>query len=295
MTQDQWQEVKRIPRLEQAAFWSTLGAEGHPVVLEQSVPGWRQGTDWSINYLREKAGHQVVSLDRGYFDETVPETYPLSQILDAIESGAPLADHEHPYLRNIDVHRDLPELVADVSPRLVYVEPNWMTARFLKRHVPDGLVEFFIGGAGSAFPKLHFDTHGTHAFITQLHGTKHIVAIPPTETAALERIFGHPEKFKLGGDAALYENLNISKTTLRSGDTLFVPNGWWHLTYMTELSISVSSNCVNGSNWDAYVESVTRHNRGLKKQIKLIYYRIIRRLLAASDSAGFGLLYRHYE
>jgi ribosomal protein L16 Arg81 hydroxylase len=189
----------------------------------------------------------------------------------------------------------LPELIPDVSPRLAYARPNWMSCILLSQRVPDGLVEFFVGGPGSAFPKLHVDTHGTHAFITQLKGKKRIVMAAPSETEALTRALGNPEKFSMDLDPDILERLNMVTAILTPGDTLFIPAGWWHVAYMSELSISVSTNLVNASNWPQHVRAVTKHTEGLKKPLKAAAYHAIGMLLSLHDIAGAKFLYRHYD
>jgi histone arginine demethylase JMJD6 len=288
-------DINRIPLISPEEFWSTVGAAKRPVIVENSVPDWRPAEEWTLEYLKRAVGHRVTGLDRGYYDQSAANEIVVGEVLGAIENKASIAGHDNPYLRNIDVHRDLPELVQELSPRLGYSQPNWMACKFLKRHVPDGLVEFFVGGAGSSFPKLHIDTHGTHAFITQLQGTKHIVAAPPSATADLARAFGDPEQFRLDCEPHEYENVEIYSTTLRAGDTLYVPAGWWHTTYMTELSVSVSTNCVNAVNWPDYVDAVTKHTQGLKRPVKRVLLAALGAALRISDTIGFNGLYRKYE
>ena len=290
-----WTDIERSSRVEPNEFWATFGKLGRPVIVEDSVPDWRLAGDWSFEYMQEAVGHRVSGLDRGYYERSSSNQVAVGDVLDAIENDSEFAGLEHPYLRNIDVHRDLPELVPDISPRLGYSVPNWMACRFLKPYVPDGLVEFFIGGAGASFPKLHVDTHGTHAFLTQLRGTKHIIAAPPSATADLARVFGDAEKFRSDCEPHVYEGIELYSTTLHAGDTLYIPAGWWHTTYMTELSISVSTNCVNSVNWRNYVDAVTKHTPGIKRPVKRALLMVLGLVLRMSDAAGYRGFYRPYE
>jgi hypothetical protein len=292
---DKWQQIERMTAVGAAGFWRHIGCRGIPVIVEGAVPDWRPESQWSLDYLRRTVGHRMARPDHGYFEETSGTLLPVAEILDAIESGLPVEGSMHPYLRNVDVHRDLPELAPDLTPRLAYVRPNWLSCVLLKRHVPDGLVEFFVGGAGSAFPKLHVDTHGTHAFITQLKGRKRVVMAAPSETAALVQAFGDPEKFDMDADPATLERLNMVTAMLTPGDTLFIPSGWHHVAYMSELSISVSTNVVNASNWPQHLRAVTKHTEGLKKPLKVAAYLAIGVLLRMHDRIGASFLYRHYD
>ena len=292
---DPWIEIIRTTPLSSDEFWLKFGAARHPVIIEDSIPEWKPAVGWTIEYLRSTVGHRTASLDRGYFEQSPDNAIVVGEVLDAIEKEHAIDGHQHPYLRNVDLYKDLPELVPDISPRFAYASPNWMACKLLKRYIPDGLVEFFIGGSDSAFPKLHIDTHGSHAFITQLQGTKHIVAAPPSATPGLTRTFGDPEKFRLGCESQKYEHLELYSATLSAGDTLYVPAGWWHTAYMTELSVSVSTNCVNRTNWSDYIDYVTKQTQGAKKPVKRGLLAAIGILLKISDAVGFGGIYRRYE
>ncbi len=46
--------------------------------------------------------------------------------------------------------------------------------------------------------------------------------------------------------------------TLRPGETVFVPSGWWHTTLMDETSIAVTWNLAEASNWTNFVADTRR-------------------------------------
>lgn len=287
--------IPTVARQSSKDFWGTHGKTRRPVIIKESVPDWRPAECWTFDYLREAVGHRTAGLDQGYYDRQAGDDILIAPILDAIENGVPIEGYENVYLRNVDLHRALPELIPDVMPRLPLVRPNWMACRWLPQYVPDGLVEFFIGGSGSAFPKLHVDTHGTHAFITQLKGEKQIVAAPPTATKALADAFGDPEKFQLGLEKSSYDGLDLYSATLVPGDTLYVPAGWWHTTFMTTLSISVSTNCINRTNWRDHIVAVTKHTPGIKRPIKRALLSAMGVVLIFADALGFESVYRPYD
>lgn len=167
----------------------------------------------------------------------------------------------------------------------------------------DGLVELFVGGRGTGFPKLHIDTHGSNAFLTQIYGKKEVVLFAPDQTDLLRGLFGDPHEFSLEKLQDFMKQKNPAadqlvgyKQTLSPGDSAFIPAGWWHITKMNELSITVSTNNVNQSNWKPFVNSLTDYNRGPKKMIKTIYLLCVGGLLRALDSLGqSGLISRSVD
>jgi hypothetical protein len=66
--------------------------------------------------------------------------------------------------------------------------PNWLEgglARVLRSRLHDGSPELYIGGSGAKFPFLHFDSYHTHAFLTQIYGTKEYTAFSEDQTPLL--------------------------------------------------------------------------------------------------------------
>lgn len=120
---------------------------------------------------------------------------------------------------------------------------------------PDGFLKLLIGGPGSSFPMMHFDTNGVHATVTEIYGDKEFILFSLTDTPYLYRRKGAPntsaifdptspdlEQFPLLKQATMY------RTVLEPGSMVFVPRGWWHTTRPLTHSISVGMNSIDGSN-----------------------------------------------
>lgn len=222
-----------------------------PVVLTDATTAW-EARQWSPEVLRERIGHRRVTIRT----QEGPQEFHFDELTDRILSSSP--DDPAPYARNIDIHRELPELAADISPRVEFATPDWKSSRLLGRDFlfPDGLEELFYGGAGASFPVLHVDYFGMDGFVNQLYGEKEFVLFPPDQSPFL-----YPtEEDELFSALTDLENPDLEKFplfahaepvifTLQPGDTLYMPNGWWHTTRMLSPSITVITATWNRSNW----------------------------------------------
>jgi hypothetical protein len=211
-----------------------------PVVLRGAASHWPAVGKWTPAYLREKVGARRVRLEEDGID------LALGVYLDRVEAddGAPL-----PYLRNVFLHHELPELSPDVGA-LGFAEPNWFAkepfASLIRTAVPQWLrwCELFVSRAGTRFPYVHVDRNMTHAWCAQLHGSKRYWAWPPRP--------GFEPTDCLGKDLETLLDSEPLTATLEAGDAIFLPAGWPHTAESLTLSISASGNFVNESNWDDF-------------------------------------------
>ncbi|HZP49292.1 MAG TPA: cupin-like domain-containing protein [Vicinamibacterales bacterium] len=232
-----------------------------PVILTDAIDGWRARTRWTFDFFAAEYGSRTVAVDG--------RQYQLSALIDAVKRSAPGATA--PYLRNLLIERWAPELLKDIDPLPACTRPNWLDSRFFPG--PEALtsVELYIGGAGAAFPVLHYDNLHTHAFLMQLEGVKEYIFYPPSATPFLYPRGGSEEN-KSSIDDIEQPDLNrfpafrqavATRCHLHPGETLFVPAGWWHTARILSASITVSANTANAVNWAAftrdYVASVARH------------------------------------
>ena len=95
-------------------------------------------------------------------------------------------------------------------------------------------IALWFGPAGTLTP-LHHDT--CNILFTQIWGEKHFILIPPSEQDLFDdstSMYCHlnPEKKKLSSRQI--------ECTLKPGQTLFIPAGWWHQVRSLTPSISVA-------------------------------------------------------
>jgi hypothetical protein len=128
---------------------------------------------------------------------------------------------------------DRPEfqrLLDDVVFRADYFNP---------KHLLGG-TSFWFGPGGTTTP-LHHDN--TNILFHQLYGEKRFVLAPPWELALLDCAEGYYSACDPDAVPASEHNVHYTEITLRPGDTLFLPVGYWHK--VTALSVSISFSQLN--------------------------------------------------
>src|SRR5690242_12802109 len=89
-----------------------------PVLIQGALNHWN-ALRWTPQYLKAKVGARVVR----YRTEGEAQSGAFGELIDRIFHGATGAPA--PYLRNINVADQLPELLDDIRPELVYSRNNW--------------------------------------------------------------------------------------------------------------------------------------------------------------------------
>jgi hypothetical protein len=242
--------VDRRARLSKEEFDREYLFPRRPVVVTDALSPWKALGRWTPEFFQERFAERQVNIDGS------PRA--LGPFIDEVLAST--AENPAPYLRNEELHVVFPELVEEVEPLPSYLSPNWLRrdfnpeeARILTRC---GGGEIYIGGAGRSFPVVHYDFLHTHAFLMQLHGTKHYFLYGPDQTPLMYQVPGDPNRSDLND----VENPNLEKYPLfaqarghsfllEPGEMLFVPSGWWHTVRMLSPSITVSVNVANRSNW----------------------------------------------
>ena len=259
-----------------------------PVILTDATQNW-PAHSWTPDVLRDKAGQRRVTIRTSQGTQV----YLLETLCDLI--AASMSGQPAPYARNIDVERELPELWHDIQPRLEFAQADWKSSALLPRDFifPNGLVELFFGGAGSSFPQLHVDYWGMDGFLSQLYGAKEIILLAPDQTE-----FVYPDE-----DAGLtsqiesldnpdydrfplFRQAQVIRFLLQPGETLYLPNGWWHTTYMPEVSITAITATWHRHNWGQFMKQyrIRAKTHGLAKLAALAGLKALGLVLGARDA-----------
>jgi histone arginine demethylase JMJD6 len=249
--------VHRISDLSYDEFVQEYRNPRLPVVITDAITEWPALSKWTPEYFKTcYSSTQVATNGRYGTNEQARQT--LGEAIEAIVNSSESAPV--PYLKNqdlIDIH---PELRADLCPLPIYAFPNWLNGPFsgkLDRRFHRGDPEVHIGGSGAAFPSMHYDYGHIHSFIAQIYGRKKVKAFSPAQTRFL---YPEPGENHHGSGIPDIDNVDLHRFPLFSqavgvtadlepGDILFMPAGWWHTTRMPTLSITVSFNFANSSNW----------------------------------------------
>lgn len=243
-----------------------------PVIISGAAPQWNAMRDWTPGFFRERFGSQVVNV-------SYETKMPMAELIDAILASTP--EKPGPYLHKVLIQRDMPELLADLTPDNVYSFPRrYASALMPKRfHHPDGFLKLLIGGAGGKFPLMHYDTDNSHAMVTEIYGDKEFLLFPPEDKKYVYPFENSDHTSKIENpdrpdleSFPLFAKATQYRGTVHPGDAIFIPSAWWHAARALNPSISVCTNMMYRSNWHGFIdEACSPHvihnpmNRALKR------------------------------
>jgi len=251
-----------------------------PVVVTDALKDWPALKRWSPEFFKREFGGMKFTLPaegkgkaeyKGKSDGGNTVEYTMERFIDRVMSSTD--ENPAPYFRNQVLYELFPSLKQDIEPLPEYFQPNWLPDHYMVKYVGEVLnrgaaLELYIGGRGGAFPVLHYDGAGTHAFLMHVYGQKEFILYPPSQE---EYLYPNPEKQNnsLISDIdnpdlkkfPLFAKAEPTVFILEAGELLFIPSHWWHTTKMLSPCISVSANVVNQSNWHELVDFVSMRRR----------------------------------
>ena len=223
-------DVPRIDRISKKDFLEQYVKPQKPVVIEHLIEDWPAYSNWSLDYIQETAGDKTVPL----FDsnEKISSKYKFNEphrhmkmreYIDLIKKG-PTSYRIFLY----HLLKEVPALQKDFN----YPDVG---LRLLKQ-----IPMLFFGGEGSRV-FMHYDIDFANILHFHFHGKKRCIIFPPSETKYLYKVphalisredidFSNPdyEKFPALRNARGYV------AYLNHGETLYMPEGYWHqMTYLT--------------------------------------------------------------
>jgi|KBSSwiStaDraftv2_1062776.scaffolds.fasta_scaffold102627_2 hypothetical protein len=270
-------EIERRANLSYEEFARDYLYASKPVVVTDILSRWKALLRWTPEFFKREFGDMKFTIEEdlrrkvGYKDTNGKVEYTMARFIDRVLESSD--ENPAPYFRNRVLHELFPSLKQDIEPLPEYFLPNWLPESYLVNYVGQVLnrgaaIEIYIGGKGGAFPVLHYDGAGTHAFLMQVYGRKQFIIYPPDQEPFL---YPSPEKenFSMINSIdkpdlerfPLFAKADPTKFVLEPGELLFVPSHWWHTTKMLTASISISINTVNQSNWHELVNFVAKRRR----------------------------------
>ncbi|MFS4457077.1 cupin-like domain-containing protein [Maribacter sp. 2304DJ31-5] len=225
-----------------------------PVVIGDACKDWAAKDKFTPEFFKNEYGSRDVVVEG--------QRFKLEEYIDLMKTST--IENPAPYPCKLQIDKDYPELIPDILPRFQFALPDWTHSNMIKpfvRHVDTH--EVFLGSPGGQFPYVHYDYMGFHAFITQLYGIKEFTVIPPEQTPYVypkennSWVSEIPDIKNI--DSVKYPlstNLTPITFTVGPGETLFIPNGWWHTARSLNMTISVALDSLNASNWGRFQKEV---------------------------------------
>ncbi|MFC5047970.1 cupin-like domain-containing protein [Aquimarina hainanensis] len=263
-------DLKQIPRVKtisKEVFIKEYVIPQKPVVIERLTEDWPAYTKWSLEYMQEIAGDKEVPLfdDRPINSEfKFNEPHASMKMSDYISLLKSQPTRYRIFLYNL--LKEVPSLQKD------FTFPD-IGLRLLKK-----LPFLFFGGEQSTV-FMHYDIDYANILHFHFHGEKQCILFPPEETKYLYKIphalISHQEIDFFNPDFDKWPALQKAKgcvTNLSHGETLYMPEGYWHqMTYTTpgfSMSIRATPRGVVNFTKAAYNVFLMRHFDNLMRRLR---------------------------
>jgi hypothetical protein len=247
-----------------------LSKQGRPVILTDAMADWPALRKWTFEFFAARAGDQQVEVAEQFFGPARRFNMPFGPFLEycedrsilahAIEDSARLYCAYQPFSHESDLLDDFqwPPILRNLYATLEGAAYDWYLRSF-------GVL--LIGPAGTITP-LHVDMFGTHAWLAQLRGRKHLLFFTPDEVPRMLARAGHsarlaPDGRPVRGTVSLeslidFRDARAYEAVLEPGEMIVFPQGWYHYVTSLEPSISLSFNFVNETNFAAHMLETMR-------------------------------------
>ncbi|SHJ33253.1 cupin-like domain-containing protein [Aquimarina spongiae] len=232
------EQIPRVTSITKEEFLSQYVALQKPVVIERLIVDWPAFKKWDLDYIGEIAGEKEVPI---YDDRPISSKFKfneahakmkMSEYIELLKQGP---TSYRIFLYNL--LKQVPGLQQDFK----YPE---IGLKFMKK-----LPFLFFGGSGSKV-FMHYDIDLANIFHFHFHGEKQCILFPPSETKYLYKVphalISHNDIDFTNPDVEKWPALKKAKgyvTNLKHGETLYMPEGYWHqMTYLTPgFSMSIRS------------------------------------------------------
>ncbi|CAI7919963.1 unnamed protein product, partial [Closterium sp. NIES-53] len=240
-----------------------------PVIMTDLTENWRRATSqWSIDSLAEEHGDVAlkVSVANGH---TVR-----MKLSDYREYVAAQHDEEPLYIFDPKFGEQAPALVSDYSVPPHFTEDVFAAMPALQRP----MYRWLVAGPQRSGAGWHVDPALTSAWNTLLAGRKRWALYPPGKVppGVTLRVDDDSGDVDYDGPTSLkvYPLLRPEDKPIevmqRSGETIYVPSGWWHSVLNLDLTVAVTQNFASSANFDCVcLDMVPGRHRGVARAGRL--------------------------
>lgn len=219
----QLQEIPRVATLTKKKFLNQYVKPQKPVVIERLIEDWDAYKTWSLAYIKEVAGDKEVPLydDRPVkHDEGFNQAHATMKMRDYVDLLKKEPTNYRIFLYNL--LKEVPSLKGDFKfPKI--------GLRLLKQ-----IPMLFFGGEGSKV-FMHHDIDWANILHVHFEGRKRCMLFPPSETPHLYKVpYSLITREDIDFDNPDYEQFPALKNAkgyvchLNHGETLYMPEGYWH-------------------------------------------------------------------
>jgi hypothetical protein len=282
-------QVDRRTKLSLKDFEAEYAARSRPVLLTDATDHWPARSKWTLDWFAERFPRKQVKFDN--------QTWEIGALIRDLKASQGSRAQTVPYLKMVKVDEQFQELRRDLG-ELAFAKHNRLGSRLLPRsmRIDRGHVAVFVGTRGSGFRTLHWDYSYLHVFISQIFGDKEVIVFRPEDAPYLypnpnnENLSTLPDPFEVDLQKFPdFANAREARFTIKQGETLFLPGGWWHATYIDQPNIAIAESTLDHFNWqqraDWYLKMFAREGVSVAKRRALaVYLRSADRLLGLRES-----------
>ena len=234
------QEITRLPHLDEARFYRDYFGVA-PVLLPSFVRDSLACKKWSPEYLNSVIGGKTVEVH--YCERALERTAEGAALAYSQHFDAPFREASELIHNSTDVthflvgqpiREALPELLGDID-----------FDELILRVAPLISVNLWFAAAGHLTP-LHYDAY--HNFLNQISGRKKVTLFAPSDKEYLYSTSPdgthEPESVNLfEPDEERFPHVRQAtpiELILEPGDTLYLPEGWFHQLESLDVALSVN-------------------------------------------------------
>ena len=216
-------EIPRVKSISKKDFLRRFLKPQLPVIIEEFDGNWPAHTKWNLDYMKQMAGDKIVPLydDRPvHHDDGFNEPHAQMKMSEYIDLLKTEPTKYRIFLWN--VLKEVPALQDDFD------FPDF-GIRLLK-----GVPMLFFGGRDS-HTFMHYDIDFANIFHFHFEGEKECILFPQSQNRFLYRvphsIITHESIDFMNPDYEKWPALKNAKgyrSTLKHGEVLFMPEGYWH-------------------------------------------------------------------
>ncbi|CAM2772158.1 Cupin-like domain-containing protein [Flavobacterium succinicans] len=228
-------EIERVATISKKDFYTNYVKKQQPLVIEKLTEDWPAYTKWNLDYIKTVAGDKIVPL---YDDRPVSHKDGFNEA----HAQMKMADY-------IDLLQSKPTnyriFLYELMKEVPILQKDFQWPKIGLRLVKQLPMLFFGGENSKVF--MHYDIDYSNILHFHFHGQKQCMLFDPQQTPYLYKVpHALIAREDINFDAPDFEKFPALKnakgliTTLRHGEMLYMPEGYWHYMKYETAGFSMS-------------------------------------------------------